>query len=329
MFKMIDRTLTSIKLDETSVTGEMLAKMCQLLSKLGANYIEISVPVLERIGELPLGPKYILKVDRLEDLERYRFFDKYVIKSKDGIQVEKAIHEIQINDVREVPMLTRYAHLPNVRITGLDEMMCVDYPAVMKRLRETFDSPIEFCPQNSYFCATALAIEWVLSGGKSVCVSFAGVGGYAVLEEVMMAVKIIMHKKINIDLSILPEATALYEAMIGHKVNYNKAILGDNIFVVEAGIHADGINKNPITYEPYDPKTVGKVRRIVVGKHSGTSAIKMKLSEKGAKIPDHMLETILENVKAESVKRKRSLTDGEFTRIVKEVIASEKQKVYS
>ena len=329
MFKIIDWTLIAIKLEADTPTGEMLAHMCELLSKLGAHYITISIPILERIGELPTGPKYILKIDRLEDLKKYHQFEHYIWKSKEDIQMNKVIHEIQINDIREIPILGKYRNLKNVCITGLDEIMSTDYIAIMKRIKETFPNPIVLSPQNSYYCATAIALEWLLNGGKSIGVSFAGVGGYAALEEVMMAIKVIMHKKTNIDLSILPEATALYQAITGHKIQYNKAVLGDNIFVVEAGIHADGISKNPVTYEPYEPETVGKARRIVVGKHSGTSAIKIKLKEKGCKLSDSMVEKILECVKDESITKRRSLTDAEFIGIVKEVIASEKQKIHS
>ncbi|WP_070000139.1 homocitrate synthase/isopropylmalate synthase family protein [Cellulosilyticum sp. I15G10I2] len=329
MFKLIDRTLTAIKLEEDYPTGEMLARMCELLPRLGVDYIEISVPVLRLIGELPIGPKYILKVDTLEEMEKYNTFEMYVSKCKEDLKSDKVIHEIQVNDAREIPMLNRYEHLKNVRITGLDDLMCTDYMVSLKRLREIFTHPISLCPQNTYYCATALALEWLLSGGKSIAVSFAGIGGYAVLEEILMAIKVIMHKKINVDLSILPEVTHLYETITKRKVNYNKPILGDNIFSVEAGIHADGISKNPLTYEPYDPQSVGKVRKIVVGKHSGASAIRIKLKEKGAKLPDHLIEVVLEQVKKESILKKRSLTDQEFIRIVKEVVASEKQKIYS
>ena len=332
MFKLIDRTLTAVKLEDNYPTGEMLANMCKLLPKLGVDYVEISVPVLKRIGELPVGPKYILKMDtieELEEMEKYHIFQYYVWKIKDDMQLDKVIHEIQVNDAREIPMLNRYAHLKNVRITGLDELMCTDYMASLKRLKELFGTTVCLCPQNTYYCATALAMEWVLGGGKSIAVSFAGIGGYAVLEEILMATKVIMHKKINVDLSILPEVTLLYETITKRKVTYNKPVLGDNIFSVEAGIHADGIHKNPLTYEPYDPGVVGKVRKIVVGKHSGASAIRIKLQEKGAKLPDEIVEIVLERVKVESIDKKRSLTDAEFIQIVKEVVASENQKIYS
>jgi len=329
MFKIIDRTLTSIKLEADHPTAEMLSHMCELLPRLGADYIEISVPVLERIGELPTGPKYILKIDSIEELQKYNNFEMYVSKSKDNTLGDKVIHEIQVNDVREIPMLSRYQDLTHVRITGLDELMCAEYAPAIKRLKEMFKAPICLSPQNSYCCATAIAIEWLLSGGQSVAVSFAGIGGYAALEELMMAIKVIMHKKTSVDLSILPEATMLYETITKHKISYKKAVLGENIFVVEAGIHADGINKNPLTYEPYDPKTVGKCRKIVVGKHSGASAIKIKLKEKGAKLSDNLVEIVLEKVRDESVTLRRSLTDIEFIHIVKEVMKSEKQKIYS
>lgn len=328
MFKIIDRTLTAITLEANHPTGKMLSDLCQFLSRLGVDFIEVSVPILKRMGKLPEGPKYILKLDTPEELSTYPGFEKYVWKSKDPFHMDKVIHEIQVNDVREIPMLNRYKHLSNVRITGLDELMCADYRLVMNTIKEVFGVSVEFFPQNSYYCATALAIEWIQSGGKTVGVSFAGIGGYAVLEEVIIAAKVIMHRKLNVDLSILPEVTALYENIIRRKIHYNKAVLGKNIFIVEAGIHADAINKNPITYEPYDPKTVGRKRRIVVGKHSGISAIKIKLSERGMELPEYLLEIILEHLKEASIVKRRSLTDNEFIHIVKGVIADEKQKIY-
>lgn len=329
MFKIIDRTLTAIRLDGEHPNGMVLSQMCELIAKLGVDYIEVSVPILKRVGQLPIGPKYILKIESIEEMKAYNGFDSYVWKSKDHKQVDKLINEIQINDTREINMLNRYADLQNVRITGLDEIMCTDYEVVMKKIINTFKAPVDLSPQNSYYCATAIATMWLLNGGKSISVSLNGIGGYAPLEEVIMAIKVIMHKKIHVDLSILPQVTKLYEEITQSKIYFNKPVVGKNIFNVEAGIHADGINKNPLTYEPYDPTLVGKVRRLVIGKHSGTNAIKIKLGEIGLPVLEEQVPIILEQVQEESIIKRRSLTDKEFIHIVKGVRGNETQVLYS
>ena len=68
--------------------------------------------------------------------------------------------------------------------------------------------------------------------------------------------------------------TRLVSHYTGVKTQPNKAIVGENSFAHESGIHAHGILAHALTYEPIDPKIVGNRRRIVLGKHSGAHAIK-------------------------------------------------------
>jgi 2-isopropylmalate synthase len=77
-------------------------------------------------------------------------------------------------------------------------------------------------------------------------------------------------------------ASALLTAITGVAVQPNKAIVGRNAFAHEAGIHQDGVLKNPLTYEIMTPQSVGvPENRLVLGKHSGRNALGRRCEELG------------------------------------------------
>ncbi len=323
MFRIIDRTLSALQVDESNLQGEMIFEMCNLLNRVGVDYIELSVSILEKMGKLPDKGHYILLIESLEEKERYPGFELYIWKEGRKKDLDHVMSEIQVKHVDELIKSKAINKERPTRITGLDQLMYEDYKEEIKRIKEHINAPIDFCPKDSYYCATALAIEWLMNGGKSISVSFNGVGGYAKLEEVMMSIKIIMHKKIGMDLSVLPRMSMLYEELTKSRIKYNKAVVGKNIFNIEAGVQVDYNKQEVVAYEPYDPTVVGKIRRLVIGKHSGSSAIKLKLEEKGVKVSDEVVHELLSDVKVISMNKGRSLTDREFLLLVKEVVQSE------
>jgi len=97
----------------------------------------------------------------------------------------------------------------------------------------------------------------------------------------------------------------------------NKAIVGEAVFAHESGIHAHGIEVQPLTYEIIPPELVGHKRSIVIGKRSGKHGIKIKLEEIiGEKVDekDSRLAKLIEMVRKEYVERERkyALLEGEF-----------------
>jgi len=80
----------------------------------------------------------------------------------------------------------------------------------------------------------------------------------------------------------------------GAQVAPNKAIVGANAFAHEAGIHQDGIIKNPLTYEIMSPQSVGvPARSLVLGKHSGRNALRLSLRDLGYEASDEELAEVL------------------------------------
>jgi 2-isopropylmalate synthase len=90
----------------------------------------------------------------------------------------------------------------------------------------------------------------------------------------------------DVTTNIIPKelfaTSRLLTDITGVSVAPNKAVVGANAFAHEAGVHQDGILKNPLTYEIISPETVGvPARRLVLGKHSGRNALRAHLVELG------------------------------------------------
>ena len=323
MTKIIDRTLSQLKDCENLEKG-MLQEMCSLLVQVGVDYIELSIPIACKLEELPKEGHYLLEIENKADLVKYPGFEGYVYKGKyiEGLP-DEVIHEVEVQDIEAIETLERELGERKVRLTGLGQLMYEEYMEKMKKVIKSYGKHLDFCPTDSHYCATALGVEWLMNGGRSLSVSFNGIGGYAKLEEILMSIKVIMHKKSNMDLRVMPRISVLYEKLTQSHINYNKAVVGKNIFNVEAGVQISNNKKNELGYEPYDPTEVGKVRRLVIGKHSGSSAIKLKLQEKGVKVTEDVVNRLVQDVKVISMNKGRSLTDREFLHLVKEVTCHE------
>lgn len=185
----------------------------------------------------------------------------------------------------------------------------------VKEMKKVLNKSINICPRNMFYNATALCVEGVMNGMDSITVSFLGYGqnnGFAALEEVLAAVKVLLKVDLKLDLSKLPEVAEYFTSIAGIRIPDNKPVVGKGIFNYQAGIHADGIEKNPITYEPFDPSLVGLKRVLTIGKHSGKRAVQKKLKELGiiCKIDD--VAKILKSIREKSTQCKRDLFDEEI-----------------
>ncbi len=141
---------------------------------------------------------------------------------------------------------------------------------------------------NDLGLAVGNSLASVLNGARQVECTINGLGeraGNAALEEVVMAVRTrqdVFDCDTNIDTSIIVPASRLVSSVTGFPVQPNKAIVGKNAFAHESGIHQDGVLKSRETYEIMRAQDVGwSDNKIVLGKHSGRSALKSRLEEIG------------------------------------------------
>ncbi len=161
--------------------------------------------------------------------------------------------------------------------------------------------------------AVANSLTAVKHGARQVECTINGIGeraGNAALEEIVMALRV---RKdyfgglyTDVNTKELYKTSRLLCRITGSFVPPNKAIVGDNAFAHESGIHQHGVLSHRLTYEIMNPEDVGfpASRRIVLGKHSGRHALKKKLDEYGIKYTEEDLNRIYEQLKALADKKK-------------------------
>jgi len=177
---------------------------------------------------------------------------------------------------------------------------------------------------NDLGLATANTIAAVGRGARQVEVTINGIGeraGNTSMEEVVMA----LHTRPNhlpmstgIDTGHIYATSRLVSTITGIIVQPNKAVVGANAFAHEAGIHQDGMLKNPMTYEIMKPETVGLNRSsLVLGKHSGRHALRERLKALGYDLSDEELKTVFKRFK-EIADKKKHVVDEDLEVIVTE-----------
>lgn len=152
---------------------------------------------------------------------------------------------------------------------------------------------------NDLGLGVANSLMAVREGARQIECTVNGIGeraGNASLEEIAMAIET---RKNNMNLTtsintkeIFPSSQLLAE-ITGKGVQPNKAVVGENAFAHEAGIHQHGVLNNPLTYEIMTPESVGITgNRIVLGKHSGRFALSKKLEQLGYSLPKEDLNEV-------------------------------------
>jgi 2-isopropylmalate synthase len=176
-----------------------------------------------------------------------------------------------------------------------------EYAAMFIRVRERLgDRPgitLSAHCHNDLGLAVANSLAAIGAGARQVECTINGIGeraGNASLEELAVALAVRnAHFGLTSEIR-LPEiypASRLLAEITGTNVAPNKAVVGANAFAHEAGIHQDGIIKNPLTYEIISPEAVGvPQRKLVLGKHSGRNAVRARLVELGHHPSDSELD---------------------------------------
>ncbi len=171
---------------------------------------------------------------------------------------------------------------------------------------------------NDLGLATANTLAGVVAGARQVEVTINGIGeraGNTSLEEVVMALQTrpqFYNLRTNINTREIVKTSRMVSNYTGMQVQANKAIVGANAFAHEAGIHQDGMLKNASTYEIMTPESVGWTQsRLVLGKHSGRHALKVRLQELGYELAPEQLSQVFERFKV-LADAKKNVTDADL-----------------
>ncbi|HJJ54076.1 MAG TPA: 2-isopropylmalate synthase [Methanocorpusculum sp.] len=161
-------------------------------------------------------------------------------------------------------------------------------------------APLSIHCHNDLGLALANTLAALRSGATCAHTTINGMGeraGNVPFEEVVMALEKLYGYDTGIDKSKIYALSTLVSQLTKIPLAANKPIVGGMAFTHESGIHAHGLQRDPTTYEPMAPETVGRKRRIVLGKHSGTASVQSALKELGYDPSDKHLTEIVARVK--------------------------------
>lgn len=289
------------------------------VAKSGADSIHMIIPVsdLHITAKLRKTREQVLQITR--DMVRY---------AKDcGLIVELSAEDASRADVE---------FLKKVFATGIeagaDRVVACDTVGVLTpersyelfaELRKSLDIPvISVHCHNDFGMAVANTIAALRAGANQFHATINGLGeraGNASLEEIVVSLVSLYKLKLNIKTELLYSTSQLVSRLTGVYVQPNKAIVGENAFTHESGIHTQGMLADPSTYEPISPELVGGTRRLSPGKHAGSAGLKAALAVMGLTPTEEQLKEIQARVKSVGDKGK-AVTDADLLAIAENVL---------
>jgi D-citramalate synthase len=179
--------------------------------------------------------------------------------------------------------------------------------------------------------ALANTVAALQAGASCAHTTINGLGeraGNTPFEELVMALETLYDHRTGIATEKIYPLATLVSRLTGVELPANKAVVGEMAFTHESGIHAHGILRDTSTYESMKPETVGRKRRLVLGKHSGTASVETALHEIGYHADPLQLKEIVKRIKELGDEGKR-ITDADLMAIAETVLLLECRPVLS
>lgn len=157
----------------------------------------------------------------------------------------------------------------------------------VRRLRRATDLDLEMHAHDDFGLATANTLAAAAGGATHLNTTVNGLGeraGNAALEEVVLGLKHLYGIELDINLKKLAPLSQQVGLASGRPLHWQKSIVGEGIFTHEAGIHVDGLLKDPANYQSMNPDDFGRSHVLVLGKHSGSNGVIRAYAELGVDI---------------------------------------------
>jgi homocitrate synthase NifV len=200
--------------------------------------------------------------------------------------------------------------------------------AVFQRLRAALGCELEIHAHDDLGLATANSLAAITGGATHVSTTVNGLGeraGNAPLEEVVMALHHLYHRDTGVMTRRLPEISRLVAEVSGRPVADGKSIVGDKVFSHESGIHVHGLLRDRSNYQSVDPVELGREHRLVLGKHSGVTAVRHAYAHLGLELSDTLAQDILGRVRAFATNTKHPPENAELMRFYREATHREEE----
>ena len=183
--------------------------------------------------------------------------------------------------------------------------------------------PVACHCHNDFGLAVANTLSALKGGASEFHSTINGIGeraGNTSFEECVVSIdRLLPQFSTNIKINEIYDISKLVARSTGVYIQPNKAIVGENAFAHESGIHSDGIIKNSATYEAITPELVGRKRKFVIGKHMGTHGLDKRLKEIGLNVDDNQLKQICDDIK-ELADKGKTVTDVDLQVIADNVL---------
>ncbi|MGZ5026390.1 MAG: homocitrate synthase [Methylobacter sp.] len=179
----------------------------------------------------------------------------------------------------------------------------------IKKLRAATDLEIEMHAHDDLGLATANTLAAAAAGATHVNTTVNGLGeraGNAALEEVVVGLRQLYGFETGVDLQNLPALSEQVARASGDAIGSRKSLIGKSVFSHEAGIHVDGLLKDPNNYQGVDPAIVGRSHQLVLGKHSGTQGVIHAYKQIGIAVSRIQAQALLTQVRRFVSDTKRS-----------------------
>ncbi len=197
--------------------------------------------------------------------------------------------------------------------------------ATFESLRAETGLELEMHAHDDLGLAAANTLAAALGGATHANTTVHGLGeraGNAPLEEVAMGLKRLHGIDTGIDMRGYMALSRRVAAASGRAVPWNKALVGAGAFAHEAGIHVDGLLKDPHNYQAVDPADLGLCHRFVLGKHSGAHAVAQAYDRLGIALSPPQAEAILAQVRSFAVRAKAPPAEPDLLRFYRAVAGS-------
>lgn len=286
--------------------GRMREEDADAAIESGVRMANLSIPV----SDIQLAAKF--KAGRDYALEAVARVVPYARRL--GLDVAVGCEDASRADVEFLCEVAGIAERAGARRMRLADTLGVLDPfstaAMVSTLRAATKLEIEIHAHDDLGLATANTLAAIRSGATHASVTVVGLGeraGNAPLEEVAVAARSLYHLETGVDLMRLAEVADVVARASGRSIPEGKAIVGDAVFTHESGIHVNGLLKDKRSYEALDPSLLGRQHRIVLGKHSGLSAVRAALVRCGLEDEPATARAVLALIKAHATKTKRAV----------------------
>jgi len=242
---------------------------------------------------------------------------------------EDSTRESDLNFLKKAFKTAEEAGADRARV--VDTLGCVrpsGMTCLVREIRNAIGIPIEVHCHNDMGLALANSLAAIEAGATTISASVNGIGersGIASTEEVITALNVLFGIS-QFDMSKLTELSKLVENITGVNMAVNKPIIGENACTHGSGIHQHGVFMNPVTYESFHPKLIGRRRRVYINELCGTHGV-LYIAERelGMNISKDTAQKVLSRIKTSYSHgaRRSAYTPSELKRLIIEVKGAE------